>query len=183
MNLSSQRIVRVGWTAVMLAIMIGASAEQAVGRNREVEVRWGELAGAVGNRDVALTLPDGAIVEGTVVEVQNEALKLQIKKTTDSRYRRSPLVTIPRASVKILQTREIRGPWRAIGAAAFAGGGAVAGWAIAEGVFHVSGEGSGIWSEPKGPALVLGLAGGGGLAGYLIGRKSDRQITYLKIVP
>jgi len=182
MNLARKR----NWhdrNAAILAVMIMVCTTTGKGQDREVPVKWGELAATVGDRGVSLAMPDGTIVEGRVVDVLDDSLSLRIKKSSDPRHKRDTTTSIPRASVRVLQMQEIRGSWRAIGTAIGVGGGAVAGWALAEGVFHTSGEGSGTWSEPEGPALILGIGAAAGVAGYFAGRSADRRVTYLKIVP
>jgi hypothetical protein len=168
---------------MIVAVLLATGGIPAGAQERELPVKWDELAGVVGNRVVSLVMPDGAVLEGTVTAVRDDALSLSIRKSPDPLYPQGTTRTIPRSSVRVLQMRETRGSWRALGAAAGAGGGAVAGWALAEGVLHTSGEGRGTWREPEGPALILGLGAVGGLAGYFAGRGADRRVTYLKIVP
>lgn len=83
----------------------------------------------------------------------------------------------------MIQMNEIKGSKRALWTSVGAGAGIVSGWLLAEGVYHVSGEGQGIWREPAGAGLILGLAGGGAALGYFTGRSSDRVETYIKVIP
>jgi len=83
----------------------------------------------------------------------------------------------------VIQLNELKGSKRALWSGVGAGAGVVGGWLLAEGVYHVSGEGQGLWAEPAGVGLILGLAGAGGVVGYFSGRSSDRIETYIKIIP
>jgi hypothetical protein len=85
--------------------------------------------------------------------------------------------------VSVIQLNETKGPKRALWSSVGAGAGIVGGWLLAEGVYHVSGEGQGLWAEPAGAGLIVGLAGAGGAVGYFSGRSSDRVETYIKIIP
>ena len=65
----------------------------------------------------------------------------------------------------------------AIGGAA----GSVAAWFVAEGLFHVSGEGLNPSKAPAVVATVGALAAGGAAAGYFAGRSRDRHTTIIRV--
>jgi hypothetical protein len=85
--------------------------------------------------------------------------------------------------VSVLQLRQIKGNRRWLGAALGAGGGGVAGWLLAEGVFHVSGEGLNPSKAPLVVASLAGVAAGAAAIGYFVGRKGDNRVTFIKIIP
>jgi len=146
------------------------------------ETTWGDLAAAAGTRMVSLILPDGALLEGTIAKVNSQDLILLIRSSSDSTYRRGQQVAVPRAAIKVVQARVTKGLWRAIVSAMGAAAGAIGGWALAEGVFHASGEGQGIWRESKGALCLFGAGAGGAAAGYMVGSKLDRDILILNII-
>jgi hypothetical protein len=153
------------------------------GTTSEMQVRWSELRELIQGKKVALLAPDGVQIEGKATEVTSDSLIMRIEKTTDaSTYPKGP-AAIPRSAVSVIQFRTIEGKSRLLGAAALAGAGMLGGWATAEGVYYVSGEGEGVWHEPEGVDLILGVGGGAGALGYLLGRNADKREVYLKIVP
>jgi hypothetical protein len=152
-------------------------------RKVELAVAWSELPKQVLHRKVALVLPDGVHLRGKVLDVTPEALLLDVTQSSDSSAHSPGQTTIKRDAVSVIRLSETKGVKRALWTSAGAGGGLAGGWLLAEGVYHVSGEGKGFWGEPAGAGLALGLAGAGGVIGYLVGRSSDRVETYIKIVP
>lgn len=177
------RIRFVPWLAVLIigpllipGIGLAAGAD-------EIQIPWSEIAALVDHQKVSLVLPDGVTVEGQVLAVEPDALVLDIKKSSDPRAHPPGRSSIARSSVSVLQLRQIKGNRRWIGAAIGAGGGVVAGWLLAEGVFHVSGEGLNPSKAPVVVASVAGLVAGVAAIGYFAGRKGDNRVTFIKIIP
>ena len=152
-------------------------------RKVEITLRWSELQPHIGQRNVALVLPDGVHLAGKVMEITPDGLVLNVAKSSDPKGHLKGTTRIARSAVSVIQLNEIKGSKRALWSSVGAGAGLVGGWLLAEGVYHVSGEGQGLWAEPAGIGLILGLAGAGGAAGYFGGRSSDRVETYIKIIP
>lgn len=152
-------------------------------RKVELALPWSQLAPVIQQRKIALVLPGGTHVEGKVIDVTEEALVMNVTKTSDFAAQPKGKTSIVRSAVLAIRLNETKGPKRALWTSVGAGAGAASGWLLAEGVYHVSGEGQGIWSEPAGAGLLLGLAGGGAVVGYLFGRSSDQVETYIRIVP
>ena len=174
-------MIRFGHTAAFTGIAFFLLIANASAREAHLKIPWGKLAAAAGSRVVSLVLPNGALLEGVITNVNEDALILQVRKSSQSSYQRGQQISVPRTAIKVVQARETKGPWRAIASAIGATGGVIAGWALAEGVFHTSGEGHGIWREPEGPLCILGAGAGGALAGYTLGNKVDRDIIYFDI--
>ena len=152
-------------------------------RKVELALRWNELQPHIGQRNVALVLPDGVHLAGKVMEITPDHLVLNITKSSDPKGRPKEATRIARSDVSVIHLNETKGSKRAVWSSVGAGAGLVGGWLLAEGVYHVSGEGQGIWAEPRGIGMILGLAGAGGVAGYFGGRSSDRVETYIKVIP
>ena len=168
--------------AALMTLVFSLFMTNALAREVHTKIPWRELEAATGNRVVSLVLPDGVLLEGTITRVSDDAMILQVRDSSQSVYRRGQQVSVPRTAIKVVQMRETKGPWRALTTAIGAVGGAIGGWALAEGVFHTSGEGQGIWREPEGVLCLLGAGAGGAAAGYVVGRKIDRDIVYFDIV-
>ena len=169
---------RAAWITIAVSLLV----TNAVAREVHTKISWRELTAAAGSRVVSLVLPDGVLLEGTITRVSDDAMIVQVRNSSQSVYRRGQQVLVPRTAIKVVQTRETKGPWRALVAAIGAVGGAIGGWALAEGVFHTSGEGHGIWREPEGVLCLFGAGAGGAAAGYAVGRKVDRDIVYFHII-
>jgi hypothetical protein len=168
--------------AALMTIAFSLFMTNAVAREVHTKIPWWELEASIGDRVVSLVLPDGVLLEGTITRVSDDTMILQVRDSSQPIYRRGQQVSVPRTAIKVVQTRETKGPWRVLVAAMGAVGGAIGGWALAEGVFHTSGEGHGIWREPEGVLCLLGAGAGGAAAGYAVGRKVDRDIVYFDIV-
>jgi hypothetical protein len=139
------------------------------------------MAPLVQGREVALVVPSGAVVEGKVLEVAPDALVLDIRKTSDPQQHARRVTSIPRSTVSVVQLKRARGNWRWIGMAIGGAAGAVAAWFVAEGLFHVSGEGLSPSKAPVVVAAVGGLAAGGAATGYFAGRSRDRLTTIIRV--
>jgi hypothetical protein len=152
-------------------------------RKVELSLRWGEIEPHIGQRTIALVLPDGVHLVGKVMDITPDALALNVTKSSDPKGHPKGKTSITRSDVTVIQFSETKGSKRALWSSVGAGAGLVGGWLLAEGVYHVSGEGQGLWVEPAGIGLILGLAGAGGATGYIGGRSSDRVETYIKVIP
>ena len=152
-------------------------------RKVELTLPWSELEPRIGQRKIALVLPDGVHLAGKVMEITPDGLVLDVTKSSDATRHAKGKTSVARATVSVIQLNETEGSKRALWSSVGAGAGLVGGWLLAEGVYHVSGEGQGLWAEPAGVGLTLGLAGAGGAIGYLGGRSSDRVEIYIKVIP
>jgi len=68
----------------------------------EVSLHWTELAPAVADRQVRITLPNGPRIEGKVVAVEPQALR-KITKTSDKIVQPKGERSIPRIAIPVLQ--------------------------------------------------------------------------------
>ena len=141
-------------------------------REERVEMTWGELGTAVTGRDVVTILRSGAEVEGKVVSVEAQALRIEISKASGN-YSRGHN-SIPRSEVSVLRLETRSGPWRAIGATIGGGAGAAAGIPIYS-WFDNEGNGG------TGGAIAAGLIGGGAVLGFLVGRSSDKKALVISV--
>lgn len=175
-------MIHLGQATAFTGIAFSLFMANAMAREVHTKITWSELPSAAGSRILSIMLPDGALLEGTLAMVNDNALILRVRKSSVPGYRPGQQVSVPRTAVRVVQARETKGPWRAIAAAIGAAGGAIAGWALAEGVFHTSGEGQGVWREPEGLLCVFVGGTGGAAAGYRTGSKADRDLVYFDII-
>jgi uncharacterized protein YcfJ len=132
-------------------------------------LHWSDLTPFIGDHSVALTLPDGARIEGRVIAVEPQTLVLDVRKTTDSQAHPKGRESIPRDQAKSLIVSRPTVRWRVVGTSL----GAVAGVPVGVlGAFKQ--DSTGIFV-----AAIAGMAAGG----YLIGWAVDRRKTTVTIIP
>jgi len=119
------------------------------------ELRWSELQAAVEGKKVEIVLTDGRQLEGKVLEVTPDVLRL---KTGGN------VTELPRATITTLAWTKIKGRWRAAGA--------VIGYAVPGGL---------LGERVQGPLILVPI--GAGLIGYLAGREADRKTVLIRVLP
>ena len=164
-----------------VAFLIGQLLCAQTADQRELQLSWAEMAPLVHRREVALVMPSAVLIEGLALEVGPDAMLLDIRKTSDPRSYPKTETSIPRSAVSMVQLKRVRGNWRWLGMAIGGAAGAVAAWFVAEGLFHVSGEGLNPSRAPAVVATVGGLVAGAAAAGYFAGRGRDRHTTIIRV--
>jgi hypothetical protein len=159
--------------SIVLVLLIAGTPGWADSRS----LHWSELSAFMENHSVAVTLPDGAKIEGRQMTVESEQLVLDVRKTSDSSAHPRGRLAIPRAQAQTLVVNRPTVRWRVIGTTA----GAIAGLPVGvlaalekDGLFSNKGNGNGI---------IAGLVAGLAAAGFLIGWAADRRKTTVTIVP
>jgi hypothetical protein len=147
-------------------LMWGAGAEQ---------LKWGELGPRVGHHKVSMALPGGVYIEGKVVEVEPNGLRLKVSKTSDRAVQPKGEHLIPRQSVSVLHITEYRKLGRLLGTLGAAA--AVAG--VAAATYPDLYEGPAVIAVPS--AVAAGTIGAA-VGGYYIGKKIDRREVEIRIV-
>ncbi len=133
------------------------------GGDREVSLKWKDVAPLAVERKAVVTLSDGAQLKGKVLAVEPEGLRMQVANGE---------TLVPRAEVAGLRVSRTTRHWRAIGAAIGAGAGApFAGAAHA----YLNNEGA---SSPLVSLLVVVPAG----LGYLAGWSADRKTVTIHVI-
>lgn len=136
---------------------------------------WEDLGAKITNKKIGLVLPDGTHVEGKVIGVERDGLRLHISKSSNRARQPKGAHLIPRASVSVLRVEEYRTIGRvlgAMGAAAVAGG-------IAGAKYPDVYEGPTVVIVP---VVVAGGIIGSAVGGYYFGKVLDRKVTELSIV-
>lgn len=159
----------------LVCLLSGLLALQSLSAT-EIPLKWSDLDGTLRDQDVQLTLPDGATIRGTAVAVQDDALVVEVRQTSDRKvYPKGP-ATIPRKLVTVVTLRRKKGSaGRVIGKTLGALGGLVASGEI---IAH-----SGINSEGGAIAVLLGVTTAASLAGHYGGRAMDVRVTTIRVVP
>jgi hypothetical protein len=123
-----------------------------------------------------MVLPGGAEIEGKARAADARGLHLRVTKTSDRKVLRKGEQVIPRESVSVLRVTRHGKLGRIL---CTAGGLAAAGLVAAAWNGDVS-EGPGVIVVP-----TVSAAGviGAGVGGYFIGKRIDRQVTEIRIVP
>ena len=124
---------------------------------------------------VEATLKDGAKVKGEVVVVRDEALVMDVKKTSGEKAYPKGNGSIPRSSLVMINLERTKGAWgRTMGTVVGVLAGMVGGGYTAL---------VGTNSAGSGTAVFLGIASAGAVGGYYAGRALDKHKTLIKIVP
>jgi hypothetical protein len=77
---------------------------------RPLELKWNELAPTIQGHAVELTLSGGTKVTGDVAAIRDEAMVLDVKKTTDAKTYPKGNAAIPRASIQLVKLKR-SGAW------------------------------------------------------------------------
>ncbi|MCX6619719.1 MAG: hypothetical protein NTY38_01295 [Acidobacteria bacterium] len=93
------------WMAVAALF---AATTCCAGEPRQLSLRWSELGERAGGSKVAVVLPDATRIEGRVMQVEPEGLRLKVSKTSDRKTHPKGPSLIPRASITFLRVIEYR---------------------------------------------------------------------------
>ncbi len=133
-------------------------------------LQWRDLPPQLVGRNIALRLPDGARLSGTVLDVQDDGLRINVRRTSQKRLYPKGDSLIPRGSVREVEVRKSGGhTWRVVGAAIMGGIGFAAGMPF----IAIAGE----------AALGTGIIAGGTGLGYLMGWSSDEHKVRIAVEP
>ena len=169
-------------TLIVLGLFLlpgfGRSHALAAGQ-QVVQLHWEEISPLIEGQEIAVVLPDGTYIQGKALAVQEDALELDIKKTSDGKLHPKGKTTIPRAAVSVIELRQMRKfPIGAIagGVAGYLGG-ALLGIGIAQITLNDG--------EDIGVPLLVGMASAiaGAIVGGRVGHNFDRRNTLIKIIP
>ncbi len=165
--------------AILIAVLLLTPvplAYPADGRSsgKQVELPWSELDSMVVGKRVQTVLPDGTRLDGTVRSVDDDSLRMLVRKSSNVELHPKGEITIPRASISVLNRVESGGrKWRTVGAVA--GGWLGVGLATATTAAIANGLPE-RGDSMGGFAAALAISGvGGGTVGYLAGREIDKK--------
>lgn len=138
-----------------------------------VELRWAELASVIVGRRVTVVLSDGGRLTGDAVVVRDDALVVDVKRSTGTRAYPGGNAPIARTSIAFLEMEKSGGAGRPLGTVLGVLAGVVIGGWIAGEVADSAGVGI---------PTFLGVASGFTLAGFYAGKQVSREVTVIRIV-
>ena len=157
--------------AFSLTLLLGQS--HAFAASTPLELKWTELNAAIYGQTVELTLPGAFTVKGDVAAVRDDALVLDVRKTSDAKAFPKGNAVIPRSSVTLLKLEKHgRTNWHTMGTVIGVLSGVVLGGYIA-----------GTATSQAGPALAVFLttASAISVAGYAAGHAAEKKTTMIRI--
>ena len=158
------------------SLLLVAASPLWCGEARQVQLPWNELGPRITGQKVALVLPNGIHIEGKVRNVETDALRLDVKKTSDRELLPKGERLIPRESVSLLRVTRYRKLGRVLvtsGAVAIASG-------IVAANYPDLYEGAVVAIVP---AVTAGGLVGVGLGGYYAGKRLDKTVTEIRVLP
>jgi hypothetical protein len=146
------------------------------GDKQTKELAWAELGPAIASKKIQLVLPGGVEIQGNVLAVEAEALRLDVTKTSDKKAIRKGENSIPRQQVSIIRISRYSKRRRTILTPALPGL-PVAGMIAALQAQSYS-------ADPRIVVPVgMGAVAAGAIGGYYLGKHLDPQErTEIKIV-
>ncbi len=165
-------------TSVVLAVMFCAACGLARGGApaQQVQLKWEELDARIVKKKVAFVLPDGTAVEGKVIGVEPDGLRLKVSKSSNRNAQPKGKHLVARQAISVLRVTDYRKLGRLLGTM-----GAIAAAAGIVAAQHID--------LYEGPALIIvpAVAAGGtvgaGIGGYYLGKAFDKRVTEIRIVP
>lgn len=158
--------------AVLVTLSLFQASSQA--ETRPLELRWNELAPTIQGHAVELTLSGGAKVTGDVAAIRDEAMVLDVKKTTDAKAYPKGNAAIPRASIQLVKLKRAGGWGKTLGTTLGVLSGVVVGGYVAGTTQNDAGPGI---------AVFLVIASAMSVAGYFFGKNADQRSTTIRVVP
>jgi hypothetical protein len=158
--------------AVLLTFILFQASSQA--ETRPLELKWNELAPTIQGHAVELTLSGGTKVTGEVAAIRDDAMVLDVKKTTDAKTYPKGNAAIPRASIQLVKLKRA-GAWgKTLGTTLGVLSGVVVGGYVAATTQNNAGPGI---------AVFLVIASAMSVGGYFLGRSADQRSTAIRVVP
>ncbi len=139
-----------------------------------VQLRWDELGPRITNKKIAFVLPDGTHVEGKVLAVEPEGLRLNVKKSSNRQIQPKGKHLVPRAGLSLVRVTEYRKLGRLLGTTAAIG---VTGGIVAA-LYPALYEGALVVAVPAG--IAAGITGAA-IGGYYAGKAFDKRVTEIRI--
>jgi hypothetical protein len=164
------------FTLVVALLLTASQIPACAGERKKLRLPWSELGPAVADRKIAMVLPSGTAVEGKVLGVEPDALRLHVTWTTDSKVVRKGQTSIPRSSVSVIRMGRYSKHWRLLLTPGFPAA-LLGGMAVGVSMHHYS---------PAPQQIIpigIGVTLGGTIAGYYVGKRLDRrELTEITIV-
>jgi hypothetical protein len=139
-------------------------------------ITWEELQARITPRHkIRMVLPDGSSVEGIPLAAPLDAIDMRVTRTSNKQAHPKGITTVPRSSFSVAELRSPRRAGRLIGTLVPVVIGAATAAVCASSKDEATFNG--------GIAIGAAIMGYGGVAGYFIGRVSDRRFETFVILP
>ena len=152
--------------ALWLILLAVSSASLALAASEEWELSWSEIGAVISGRKISVDLPDGEKVRGNALVVEDDGLRMAVKRSSNRKKHPKGVTVIPRASISEMRLIETGSKWKVIGAVAGVGGGLFLAGLVA---YYV------------GPAGFFGVWGATGAVCIAAGFSADRRVTLIKV--
>jgi hypothetical protein len=153
--------------ALILTLAVFAHAAE-----KPVRTTWQELGPLTQGKNVAIVLPNGVNLKGKMIQVENDKLALDVKKTSDKATYPKGQASLPRSSVRTLSMSRRDMKWTLIGTAIGLGGG-LALAAPVNTYAHNEGDGA--------PLAVTLIAVLPAVLGFFLGRHADHKTITINV--
>ena len=162
---------------VGLFLIVGLLTNGTLAAQDTARLRWTELPQLLVAHDVRVSLASGARLEGMVLSMNEDGVNLIVRKTSDRKAHPKGQATIQKADVSVIEMIQFANGGRVVGTVVGSLGGLVAASFAAVSAADASDSGG------LGLAAFLGVLGGSILGCYYLGKKADRKITRIAIIP
>ncbi len=159
---------------VLAACLLAASASAYGADAQPLTLKWDELGPRVAGKKVAFVAPGGVALEGKVIAVEPDGLRMKVTKTSDKKAQPKGRRLVPREGITMLQVTEYGWLGRLLGSLGAMG---LAGGIVAAQSIDVN-EGTMVVAVPV--LIGAGIAGSG-VAGYYVGKRIDKRVTQIVI--
>ena len=158
------------WIALLVAGTCFAAGKESK------ELAWAELAPAIAGKKIQLILPGGVAIQGNVLGVEPEALRLDVTKTSEKKAIRKGENSIPRPAVSTICISRHTKRWRLLLTPGLPGALVLAMTVALTHQRYVP--------DPRKVAPIgMAVTASSTVAGYYVGKHLDRQeLTEIKIV-
>lgn len=165
-------------TSVILAVVACTSGGTLAAAARTQRLTWSELGPATQGKGkkIMMVLPSGTRIQGEVVSVEPQALIVNVTKTSNRGEVDKGRTSVPRSSVSVFETRQCGAKWRTILTIGIPG-------ALLAATAAAMNAQSPAVNGQEAAGVGVGIAGGGIVAGYFLGRQLDCRVTHTTVVP
>jgi hypothetical protein len=162
------------WILILTLVSVGC--EWAVAEPRQAQLKWEDLASRITKKKVAFVLPDGTRVEGKVIAVEPDGLRLNVSKSSNRQAQPKGKHLVARQGLSVLRVTEYRKLGRVLGTLGAVG--------LAGGI--VAASSIDLYEGPLVvivPAVIAGGIAGAAVGGYYTGKAIDKRVAEIRIVP
>jgi hypothetical protein len=163
--------------ALSFALTCLAATSALAAARKNLSVKWADLNQLVVGKKIELVLQGGLGIQGKVLVVKPDALRLRVTSTSDEKVLKPGVRGIPRSSVSLIRMEKLSKRWRAILTPAVPAV-ALLGMSVAASRVHP------LPDPIKLGEIAVGITAAAALGGYVIGRHLDvRERVQITALP